>query len=57
MFGFITCLVLAGLGSHNLVGWEVLNNINFMASTNYGEVQDAVLLLLTRPATYIWLVS
>ena len=56
-FGFVICLVLAGLGSHSLVGWEVFANFNFAENTNYGEVQEAVLLLLTRPATYIWLVS
>ena len=52
-YGFLFCLVLAGLGSHNLVGWEVFTNIDFLTNTNNAEVQDAVFLLLTKPATYI----
>lgn len=52
-YGFLLCLMLAGLGSHSLVGWELLNNINFLASTSASDVQDAIFLLLTRPATYI----
>ena len=57
VFAVVLALILAGFGTHNLLGWNVLANGDFGAS----EVTTSVTHLLTQPSTWAtvvgWLVA
>lgn len=57
VFGFVICVVLAGLGTNNIIGWNIVENLNFIQNVNSGHVQDVFLTFLTLPSTYIWFIA